>query len=469
MPHFDKNEEHTPDLVHQYEEMVRTNSIGFFEKGAFEKIIDYYEYHHDLDEALKVLEFALSQHPYSSLFYIRKAQLHVEYNKPSEAIAALDIAEIYDAMDLEIYLLRAEALSLLGKRNESLVILNQCINRFDQVEHDEIYLCMAGIYEDLESFDESFNALRSALLANPKSKPALDRMWLTVELSGLYKESVKLHEEILDLDPYSYLAWYNLGHAYISLGNHEKAVESFEFAMVINEKFEFAYRDCGEALRKLGLFERAIEVYLDAIENVRQDAEFYTSLGVCYEELNQFWKAKEFYHKAIKFDPHSDIAYFRLGCVLGKENFWLKAITVLHKALAINPQNSDYVTALADAYVETEEYQKAAEMYRDAADMAPDESAKWVQYAAFLLQLDVAEMALEILEEATVYCDGADLDYCMAACRLNLGMRRSGLDCLHSALYKDYELHTILFQIDPDLEYDADVLAGIALYLPEAD
>lgn len=61
-------------------------------------------------------------------------------------------------------------------------------------------------------------------------------MWYCVELAGKQDESVELHKAILDENPYSYLAWHNLGNAYYDMGYFEKSIEAYEFVVTINEQ-----------------------------------------------------------------------------------------------------------------------------------------------------------------------------------------------------------------------------------------
>ena len=49
-------------------------------------------------------------------------------------------------------------------------------------------------------------ALEEALRLNPMSEEGLNRYWFCTELTGKYEESVKFHEELIELSPYSHFA-----------------------------------------------------------------------------------------------------------------------------------------------------------------------------------------------------------------------------------------------------------------------
>ncbi len=468
MPLNQYNEEDAILLAHQFEEMLRNNELSFFEQSSFKVLIDYYENRHQVERAIEVVNIALEQHPFSSHFYIRKAQLVLEKNDADTALVVLAQAELYDASELELYLLKAEAYSWKGLFPEALNTLKQSLQNFPKEEHDEIYLSFSQIYEDMDQMDKCFQALGKALKVNPKHSAALDRMWLCVELSGKYKESVEIHTAVIDIDPYSHQAWYNLGHAYFCLENYEKAAEAFDFAIVIEENFEFAYRDRSESYFKLNLFEKAIESYLDALEHIKPDADLYTRLGQCFERLEILGTAKEYYLKAVKLDPQSDNTFFRMGECYAQEGYWVSAISAYNKAIKLNGQNADYLSALGLAYAAMEENEKALEMFRIATDLAPEESERWIQFSSFLMELGMYEIALEVIEEAYVYSDDVALDYCQTACLIPMGCKKAALQTLQNALQQNFDLHTSLYDIDPSLKEDKDVQMMIQMYQEKA-
>jgi tetratricopeptide (TPR) repeat protein len=72
---------------------------------------------------------------------------------------------------------------------------------------------------------------------------ALSRIWKTrmplYELAFCYdvldnqEESVQFYQQYIDNEPYSYAAWYNLGNAYTKLSLFEKAIDAYDYAILI--------------------------------------------------------------------------------------------------------------------------------------------------------------------------------------------------------------------------------------------
>ncbi len=451
-------------LVSEYEAMSQKGTVGFLEKKAFLELIDHYEMESQLDKAIEVIEYALLQYSYSTEFYIRKAQLLIEKKCAYQAIACLEHAEILSPSELEIFLFKAEALCSLGNYDEAFELLQALKGKLNKEELSEVLMLEAHIHENLEDFDKMFRSLEDALLANPKNSVALERVWLSVELSAKYQESVKLHNYLIDQDPYSYIAWYNLGHAYACLERYEDAIEAFEYAYIINEKFEFAYRDCGEICLRDKQYHKALKCYNEALEFFEPDSDFLYNIGQCHEFLLEVTTAKSFYKEAILLNPANDLAYYRMGECFVKEKKWKSAIHAYQKALNLEGKREEYIAALAEVYYQIDDEQQARLLFKKAADTAPETTKYWIQYASFLMAVGSLHEALQVLEEAEVYAIGVELLYCRTACEFMLGHRQEALSLLQSALLENYNMHESLFDLVPEVEGDPEVIHLIQSY-----
>ena len=451
-------------LVSEYEAMSQKGVISFLEKKVFWELIDHYEMETQLDKAIEVIDHALVQYSYSSEFYIRKAQLLIEKKCAYQAIACLEHAEILSPSELEIFLFKAEAFCSLGDYQDAFELLQALKGKLNKIELSEVLMLEAHIYENLEDFDQMFFALKKALVANPKNSVALEKVWLAVELSALYKESVELHNYLIDQDPYSYIAWYNLGHAYACLEEFEEAIEAFEYAYIINEQFEFAYRDCGEVCLQSKQYQRALKCYTEALEFFTPDSDFLLNIGQCHEFLNDISIAKDYYSQSIALNIANDLAYYRMGECFVKEKKWKSAINAYEKALSIEDKREEYIAALAEVYYQIDDEEKAATLFKKAAETAPETTKYWIQYASFLMDIGALKEALIVLEEAEIYAIGPELLYCRIACEFLLGHRKEALFLLHAALTEDYNMHESLFDLVPEVEGDPDVIHLISLY-----
>jgi len=383
------------------------------------------------------------------------------------AMAALDEAEIHSPGNREISLLRSEILASLELFDDALAILEGLKLETDEgKELSNIYLYESLVYESMKSHERRYYALKAALMENPNNQAALKKMWFCTEISKKFKESIALHEKILEDNPFSALAWRNLGAAQAYFCDYEAAVVSYEYAFLIDENFEFAYMDCAEMCFEMSNYRNALQCYQDVLERFEPDYYIFQRIGQCYQNLGNFVIAKTFFEKAIQLEHFNDEAFFYLAQCYAKEESWKKAICFYVKAIRINDKQEEYFSGLAAAYYQLGEYDKAGPFFKEAAEIAPELSQYWIQYASFLMEIDMKEQALEILDEAEEYAVGTELLYCRVACLFSLGHRKEALYLLGDALDEDFSMHESLFSLLPVLEEDTDIQAIIATYQP---
>lgn len=453
------------DLVAEYENLSENGIPAFFDEKVYLKLIAFYREDDQLDRALEVVEHALQHHGFSSDFYIKKAQLLLDAHKEEETLQVLDKAATFAPSEPEINLLRAEALIYMGYAQDAFSIIEQLKENNDRKVLSDVYLVEALAYESREEFERMFYALKAALKENPANKEALERLWLCVELSKKYEESVALHEEILEVDAYSFMAWYNLGHAHAYLGNYEVAIEAYEYAFLIDENFEYAYRDCADLCFELKQYNKALNIYLEYVENFEADGDVLLFIGRCYQYMGDYDAARTAFTRAIYLDPLNDEVYFHIGECYARENNWDNAIHYYRKALSIEDQQEEYYAALALAYVQTEVDEKAAPNFKRAIDIAPEESKYWINYANFLMETGQGEAALQLLEEAEDYAAGTELLYARIACLFYIGRRQEALYWLGEALYEDYAAYPSLFHFYPALEEDREIVGMVQEFM----
>src|SRR5690606_26130049 len=105
--------------VDRYEEMIRNEDQYFFDAIAFESIIDYYSAKNDPAKALQVVDFASSQHPFETVFLLKKARLYAAVQKYEEGLAALEKAEMLEPSEGDINFIRGTILVALDQYDEA--------------------------------------------------------------------------------------------------------------------------------------------------------------------------------------------------------------------------------------------------------------------------------------------------------------------------------------------------------------
>ncbi|HOY12738.1 MAG TPA: hypothetical protein PLY70_06335 [Saprospiraceae bacterium] len=166
----------------------------------------------------------------------------------------------------------------------------------------------------------------------------------------------------------------------------------------------------------------------------------------------------------MKIDPYNEEIYYYLGqCFEAKQN-WYSAINAYFKAIELDSNRDEYYMALAKAYVAVEDYSKATINFNKATQLGSDNPTYWSDYVCFIIRLGLYEEANQILDEAEEFTFGAELLYCRAITYFFLKMKKDGLDILAEALEEDFEKHSIIYSLAPELEIDKDINAMIKYY-----
>lgn len=455
------------DLVAAYEATAQSGVNQFLDPQAYHELISYYEEDEQLDRALEVTELAIAHYQFSAEFYTRKAHILLEAQQELKALEALSIATIYAPNSLEIKILEAEALTYLNRTEEAMELLET--SKFDlnrnALEMSEILLAESLIYQHKEEYELMYYILESALKENPKNKEALDRVWLAVELSKQYENSVKLHEWVIDQDPYSALAWYNLGHTNAYLGNYEAAIEAYEYAFIIDNKFEYAYRDFSDLCFEMKKYQRALDGYLEMIDHFEAESESLLRIGQCYKELDNIDEAWAFFLKALQLDTLNDEVYFHLGTCYAAQGCYKEALKAFQKAINIEDLQEDYYIALGETYFNLNDFAAAKASFSQAITLAPEQTHCWIKYCHYLLKMEQGEKALALMMEAMEQSYDTSLVYGQIACLFYLGRNQEAMYRLGDALIDDFMSHDTLFTVYPPLVEEEAIHDQINVYL----
>jgi tetratricopeptide (TPR) repeat protein len=393
------------EIVRAFEEAYLEGNALAASKEEFLAVIHYYRDQDLHTQALEAVEAATERHPAALQWYLLKAQILIELHREDQAVQVLMEAECFEPDATAVDLLKVEAFTYMGRYDEALAILDVLKWSCGEFVPAEIWLAEALVYEYRQAYENMYFALLAALEANPRHTTALERMGLCVELTKRYKESVVLHESILKSDPFCHLAWFNLGQAQAYLGHYEEAIDSFEYAFLIQDDHEAAYLECGDLCLEIGRAAKALQCYTEVLERFEPSAGLFFQIGKSHEILGNYLHATEFFSKALSQEPFDDEVLFHIGRCHAAQKKWKKAIRAFQQAIELDDFREEYHLALADAFAQTGQVMEADEAYSTALSLAPDNPNGILQYARFLLVSGRAEHALQLLEPFNALCD----------------------------------------------------------------
>lgn len=408
---FRENANEINELLKQYEDLRNGKRHSFLEEEAFEIIIDHFDDSDNFLKALEVAETGLEYFPYSANLLIKKADLLITTHHYKEALEILEQAHFYDAQNIDIYILKTDAFLALDMQSKAVNLLEEALLLFEGDEKVDLLFELADVYDDYEEFDKVFECLCLILEHEPANEEALYKICFWTDFTGRNEESIKLHQKLIDTQPYSELAWFNLGSAYQGLRLYEKAIDAYQYAVVINEKFDYAYRNLGDAYIRLRKYKEAIEVLEKVGEITRPEEVIYEAIGHCHHRMGNFAHARFNYRKASHMNPGNSKLYYKIALTYINERQWQSAIKQLDNALRINRHSPEYNLAIGQCALQLKNYKDAVHYFSLVVRSRPKNVRGWEALIRCLLETKHYTEAMQQCVDALKITDGKPLFY----------------------------------------------------------
>ena len=462
---FNEDFEDLRDLLQQFENLKEGRSHSFLDEDSFEQIIDYYDEHDELTNAMQAVEIAIEQFPFSSALLLKKSALLIETKKYREALQLLEKAAVLDSNDINLYILKTDVYLAMNQHEKAAKLLEEQIKVFDGEDRTDLLLELADVYDDWEEFEKVFDCLKMLLEFDPTNEEALHKICFWTEFTGRNEESIRLHTSIINEHPYNQLAWFNLGTAYQGLKLYEKAVDAYQYAVVIDERFDYAYRNMGDAYIHLRKFNEAIEVLQKHLEVAKPEDVIYEAIGHCYEKMRKFTQARYYYRKASHLSPNDDKLYLKIAKAYMTEENWENAIKSLQTAIRLNKQNLEYNITLGQCLLQIGSDKEALVYFLNAVRIRPGSAAAWKELIRGLYLVGHVEEAYTQLEIAEGKIGRKPVFlYYKAVILISMGRTKEGLIQLETALQLHPRQFKKVTELDPSILQHNSVVELIARY-----
>ncbi|HEV8079625.1 MAG TPA: tetratricopeptide repeat protein [Chitinophagaceae bacterium] len=462
---YRQDKEGMNELLQQYTSMKQGRGYAFIEEDAFEQLIDYFDEKDDLHAAIEAAEYGIQQYPYSSLLKIKKADLLIAKKQYREALELLEKAELLDRGDINLYILKTDVYLALDQQKKAADLLEKAIFLFEGEERIELLFELADVYDDYEEFDKVFNCLKLILEQDQTNEEALYKICFWTDYTGRNEEGIKLHQQIIDEHPFTELAWFNLGAAYQGVKLYEKAIDAYQYAIAIDEKFDYAYRNMGDAYLRMRKFKEAIEVLQKVLELSRPEDVIYEALGHCYDKLKNYAQARFHYRKASHLTPDDSHLHYKIACTYMNETQWESAIKNLENAMRIQRSRPDYSFALAQCYVQLNKTKEAIIYFSNFIKARPKNVKGWKELIKCLYDAGFYEEALQQVHNALKNTVNKPLlIFYKTAILFATEKQKEALLLLNSAMEKYPRMIKQLIELEPSLLQNPQVISLIAKF-----
>ena len=225
-------------IINRYEKIKQKKKITYFDIHEFEEIISHYIENNNLKSGYEVLKIATRQHPDSLILQQKEAQLLIESGYFIKAIQILKQIISLEPSNFEVILLVGVAYGKLGNIKNSLKYFEQALTEFVDDENRIFILYNISLtYINIGRYDIAAKFLKKAYFIDKYDFEVIFDLAFCLERIDEIEESCQLYERYVTSDPFSKLAWYNLGVVYNKLNLYKKSIQAYDYSIALDEKF----------------------------------------------------------------------------------------------------------------------------------------------------------------------------------------------------------------------------------------
>lgn len=450
--HDEEKDQELDEILQRYENLRKGRGSSYLEEEAFEKIIEYFETQEQYIKAFQAVEIATEQFPYSAVLVIKKADLLLSKRRYEEALDLLEQAAILDNNNIDIYILKTEAFLALDRQEEAVALLNEALEFFEGEDKIDLLFELADVYDDYEDFDKVFDCLKEILLQEPENEEALYKICFWTDYTGRNAESIELHKKIIDEFPYNELAWFNLGAAFQGIKLYEKAIDAYQYALVIDEKMDYAYRNIGDAYIRLRKYKDAIEHLEKVLELSKPEDVIYEAIGYCYEKMKNYAQARFYYRKASHLNPEVSYLSYKIAFTYYKEEKYELCIKQLDTALKLKRNKAEYNILMGDCKMKLGFEKEAIQYFSNVVRLKPRSAIGWEALIKCLYDAGYYDEALKQVHNAgQMTKDKPVFTYYKALLYFVQGKKKEALIHLEEALIQSPAQLKKILQVNPAL------------------
>ena len=389
------NKDHKSPLA-RFELMLQSNRVNFFDATEFEEIIQYYIDSGSLRLAYKALEIGEDQHPGNSglkLLHVELMLLNNQYKEAEEVIDKLGEMEPYNEY---VYIHKAVILSKTKRHQEAISFLTKGLEYCES--QAEFHSMLAMEYLFLDCYMMAKEHFIKCLNEDPKDTHALYNVIYCFESLENPDSAIEFLNEFLEADPFSEIAWHQLGRQYASKGLLKQALSSYDFAVICDNEFIGAYFEMGKTLQKMKRYNEAILAFETTLSIDEPTAFALLHIGQCHIALGNTRLAIQYFKRTLNEDPLYEKAWIALIDVYCKNKDFEKALYYAKKSIQIDNVNVATWKRYAEINFALGFLEEADLGFTECVNLGNYEVDTWVKWADVLKEIHDYPRALEVLQ-----------------------------------------------------------------------
>ena len=447
MPISDEEEAHNISLS-RFESMLKTNKVFFFDSEEFEEIILHYLDIGKTNLAKKALKLALDQHPRSTGLKLVQVEMLIYEDKLEQAEKMLNELYAIEPHNEEIYIQKANIYSKRDQHEKAVELLKIALQYTD--DFADVYNLIGMEYLFMDQLELAKENFISCLEEDIEDQSALYNVVYCFEFLDQNQAAVDYLMKYIERNPYSEIAWHQVGRLNYGLKKYEEALHAFDYATLIDDEFLGAFMEKAKTLERLKRFADAIDCFTRTIELDDPTSYALLRIGKCHEKLGHKKLALEFFNKTVHEDPLLDKGWIAITDYYVRQKNFQKALFYVNKALQIDNQNRFYWKRYASINKELNFFEEAEFGYRKAVEFGDYQLDTWLFWVDLLQFLGEFESAIQtLLQSAEYFPEEYEIEYRLAGLYYLLQEAEKGQFHLSNGLRLNFKNHTLIQELFP--------------------
>jgi len=448
----------------KFESMLKTNSVYFFDLDEFEEIIIYYLDSGKHSLAKKAVQLGLEQHPTSIDLKLLEIEILIFADKLDKASTLIKKLEELDPENEEVYIQKATIQAKKGNHKEAINTLEKALLCTDSKE--DIWSLLGMEYLYIDDFVNARINFEKCVEKDFEDYSALYNIIYCFDMMEDNEGAIHYLTDYINKNPYSEVAWHQIGRQYYTLERYKEALTAFDYAVIIDESFLGAYLEKAKTLEQLDMYIQAIENYMITLELDDPTAFAYARIGDCYQELDQLDEAIKYFKKAVHEDPLLDRAWVHLTEAYVIKKDFKKSLYYINKALKIDQDNALYWRIYGEINVKLGVVSEAIVGLKKSIELHDFSIENYISLIDCLILTEDFYTALNYLFSANkLFKDFAEIEYRLAGVFFLLDKENYAKNHLVKGLQIDSGYSKILRDIFPSVYDHSTIKSLIANYL----
>jgi tetratricopeptide (TPR) repeat protein len=245
----------------------------------------------------------------------------------------------------------------------------------------------------------AFEEARSLYPGDPLIPRTLGRIYTHI---GDHQRAIASYEQAIQMGDTSNQTMLAVADLYLTLRDYETAAGAYQRALQLDPQNAQAHGNLGYVYAQLGRLDEAIQENLQVLQLSPDDYITHRNLVLLYRDAGRLDEAIRQAERMIEVAPENELAtaYLLLGSLHEASGDPAQAIEAYEQAATLGPGSPQALSALGNLYLQGERLEDALTTFEALAQLAPDDYAVHQQLAMIYWQLERFDEALAAANQA---------------------------------------------------------------------